>query len=461
MRALSITATLVLVLPGCKGEQAPPSEIAPQQQAQDGAPAQQERVLAAAGIALTFPDTWTIAEDRDPDFGLALGPGDDPVTCTIELRRQGLGELPRGARARGTDEFDFSRAMLRGRVRTLPGPTEDSSVVIQCLAPRSAQWSAIEAAFESQASAPIEPRASSPTPGPIAQLCTGTLAHPTYVCVRRSDGAVYCGVSDGDVLARIPGIEPSAQLACEGARACSRGRDSGALSCWKADTEPTILPQFAKARDLAGGCLVDAAGKVACRERESNGLTAESFAELVPFGDPKFALEGVQQVLAGSSASQGCVLGADGLRCWDRTSSLKLALADSHQPHTLEVPQPAGDLALIGGRVCTGGPDGWTCLDGDQRLQLDDCERRACGCSLLGAMQLSCDIDPMKVGVPLLGRISDVTSVDGACAALADGTVVCRGPAPGRAGDSPRVRELVASGRPGVLHVLELREPND
>jgi hypothetical protein len=112
---------------------------------------------------------------------------------------------------------------------------------------------------------------------------------------------------------------------------------------------------------------------------------------------------------------------------------------------------------VIGGRVCVRGSEQWTCIDGERRLAVDDCERQACGCSLLGASQLSCDHEPIELGIALLGRISDVTGVDGACAALSDGTVVCRGPVTGRNDDSPRVTELLAGGRPGALHVLEFR----
>jgi hypothetical protein len=459
MRTLRSTLSLALVLVACKGPEVPPPPAKSRAGEQPTAKPDPGIVMTAAGVSLTLPSTWTIAEERDGDFALAQGPGDTGSTCTIELRRQGLGELPKGARRRDKDEYDFTRGMLRGRVRVLPGPSEDSRVVIQCLAPRAAQWGAIEAAFDSQTSAPPDRVVSAPAnrAGSIVQLCTSTPASPTYVCVRRDDGSVHCGVSDGDALTRIAGLEPSEQIACDGARACSRARESGALQCWRADTEPTTVAEITGARDLAGGCVVDGAGKVWCRERESNGLTGEAFAELVPFGDPSFALREAQQVLAGSSASQGCVLGTDGLRCWDGDTTLGLPLADTHQPHVIEAPSPALDLARFGDRVCIRGSERWTCIAGEQRLALDGCEQRSCGCSLLGSAQLSCDHEPTELGVALLGRISDVIATEGACAALADDTVVCRGPVIGRGGDSPRVDELVASGRPGALHVLEFR----
>lgn len=451
--------SLLALTVACKAAEVPPQpEISPEQQA----PATQEPdpgiVLTAAGISITLPSTWTIIDDHELDFAVAQGPGVNPPTCTIELRRQGSGELPKGARERDGD-FDFTRGQLRVRMRMLPGPTASATVVLHCLAPRAAQWAAIEAAFDSQTSARVEPSPSPSTAaGPIAELCTGTPAHLTYACVRRTDGAVYCGPSDGDVLTRITDIPAAVQIGCEGARACSRSA-AGELHCWKADTTAQLVSEITEVRDLAGGCVVDARGKVSCRQRESNGMTSDTFAELVPLGDPAFALSDVEHVLAGSSADQGCVLGPAGLRCWDHAAKLRLSLPDTHQPHVLAAPAAATDLATIGGRVCVARAEQWTCLDGDNQFEFVGCERDACGCSLAGATRLSCDHEPYEHGGVLLGRIADVIAVDGACAVLRDGTPVCRGPVAGRVGDSPRIEELVAAGRGGVLHVLELREP--
>jgi hypothetical protein len=451
--------TLLALTVACKAAETPPK---PEITAEPQAVATQEPdpgiVLAAAGISITLPSTWTIIDEHEPDFALAQGPGDNPPTCTIEVRRQGTGELPKGARERDGD-FDFTRGPLRVRMRMLPGPSASAAVVLHCLAPRAAQWAAIEAAFDSQTSSPVEPSTNPSTAaGPIVELCTGTPAHQTYACVRRNDGAVYCGPSDGDALTRITDIPPAVQIGCEGARACSRSA-AGELHCWKADTTAQPVPEIHEVRDLAGGCVVDARGKVSCRQRESNGATSDTFAELVPFGDPAFALSDVAHVLAGSSANQGCVLGSAGLRCWDHAAKLRLLLPDTHQPHMLAVPAAATDLARIGDRVCVAGPEQWTCLDGEREFEFDGCERNACGCSLVGAMRLSCDHEPYEHAGALLGRIADVIAVDGACAVLRDGTPVCRGPVAGRVGDSPRVKELITAGRGGVLHVLELREP--
>jgi hypothetical protein len=459
-RLCSTSLVTLLALPAAcnRTEVPPPFETSTVQAAAKPDPG---LVLAAAGVAITLPSTWKIVDEHELDFALARGPGNSPATCTIELRRQGTGELPKGAQKRD-DDIVFARGSLRARMRVLPGPSASSNVVIQCLAPRAGQWTAIVAAFDSQTSAPIQPNpGSNPEPlASIAELCTGTPAHLTYVCVRRTDGAVYCGASDGDTLTRITGIEPSVQIACEGARGCSRSA-SGQLHCWKADTGAQAVPELAGVRDLAGGCVVDAGGRVSCRQRGSNGETSETFAELVPFGDPAFALANVEHVLAGSSASQGCVLGAAGLRCWDQADTLRLSLPDNHQPHTVVAPAAATNVATIGGRVCVFGPERWTCLDGERQFELDGCERTPCGCSLLGASRLSCDHEPHEHAGALLGRLSDVVAVEGACAVVRDGTVVCRGSVAGQAGDSPRVNELLVAGGGGVLHVLELREASE
>jgi hypothetical protein len=458
MRTLATSLILSVTLTACsKPADPPPPQPATSGEQQAAKPPDPGLVLAAAGVELTLPSTWTILDDPDPDFALARGPGDSRATCTIELRRQGTAAAPKDARVREHD-LDFTRGILRARTRSLPGPSESSTIVISCLAPNAAQWSAIEAAFDSQtASPPSSPTRPVTQTGPIVQLCTGTPAYLTYVCVRRDDGAVYCGASEGEALTRITGIEPAVQIACDGARACSRSA-SGSLQCWKADEGAKTIAELAEVRDIAGGCVVDARRKLACRQRESNGATTDTFAELVPFGDPAFALSEVEHVLAGSNASQGCVLTTEGLRCWDQAGKLHLPLPDNHQPHTLVTPAGATDLALLGGRVCVAADERWTCLEGERRFELDGCDRRPCGCSLLGAMQLSCDHEPFEYGVALLGRISNVVAVDGACAAQQDGTVVCRGPLAGQREDSARLQELVAGGRSGVLHVLEIRE---
>jgi hypothetical protein len=464
MRTLIRTLLLLASVTACSKPAEPPPQVQEQPQPAS-AKSEPGVVLSAAGVAITLPSTWTIFDEHEPDFAFARGPGDNSPTCTIELRRQGAGDPPKGARERDGD-LDFTRGLLRSRARTLPGPSAGATVVIECLSPHAAQWAAIEAAFESQTSAPPEPDANSPAPsspntstGPIVQLCTGTPANPTYVCVRRDDGAVYCGPSDGDVLTRITGIEPAVQIACEGARACSRSA-SGALHCWKADEGAQVVPEIMGVREIAGGCVVDGGGKLQCRQREDNGATSNTFTELVPFGNPAFSLSQVEHVLAGSNPSQGCVLTTAELRCWDHATKLRLPLADNTKPHTL-AGLSGTELATIGGRVCVAGPERWTCLDGERRFELDGCERRACGCTLIGAMQLSCSHEPYDYGHAPLGRISDVVAADGACASLRDGTVVCRGTVGDYVDDSPRVRELVTGGRSGVLHVLELRESSE
>ena len=457
---------LLSALAGCTQADVPSFQTS-QSTPQPAVKSEPDVELAAAGVAITLPSTWKIVDEREPDFAFAQGPGENRPSCTIELRRQGIGDLPKSTRTRSKGDFDFSRGTLRGRMRALPGPSEGSSVVIECVSHRAEQWGAIEAAFESQtrafmtastATTSTTNDTSAASSGPIAQLCVSTPAHPTYVCVRRDDGAVYCGVSDGDVLERVAGIEPSDLISCEGAHACSRAASSGALHCWKADAKPQAITQFTAPRDIAGNCIVDADGKVWCRQRADNGLATDTFVELQPFGDPAFALTEVEHVLAGSGTGQGCVLSPAGLRCWERAHELRLPLPDGSQPHTLAAVSPATDLATIGGRVCIAGSGRWTCLDGERRFTLDGCERRPCGCSLHGAAQLSCEHEPSEHGVAMLGRVSDVIASDGACAALRDGTIVCRGQSADKVGDSPRVRELVAGGGVGGLHVLEIAE---
>lgn len=425
--------------------------------------------LSAAGVELTLPGTWTIVDDKEPNFALAQGPGSEPPICTIELRRQ-----PTSARAMpGLHDAesveardDYRRGRVRGRLQRLPGPSDDSTLLVHCASPRGAEWRAIVDAFDSlrtRADQPAQP-SGEPNDGPIVELCTGTPAGQTYLCTRTRAGEVHCGISETDTLTKIPLPEPAQQIACEGIRACSRTA-AGAVSCWRIDSPPELLTTFGSARDLAGGCIVDEQGKVSCRVRKPNGLTTEAFAELVPFDDPALALTDVEQVLAGSNAEQGCVVlgsasstSASALRCWDRRETLGLALPDHTDVHELLELPDARELAVIDERVCVAGPEQWTCLEGRRRFVLDDCQRRSCGCSLTGAMDFSCEHEPLThADSRPLGRVADVVLTDRACAVLRDGTVLCRGPVTGQSEDAPRIRELLVAGRPGILHTLQLR----
>ena len=456
-RAL-VTTLLLLPLLACQPKQAPPSErgseVAPATQAV-AKQGEGTQTIAAAGVELRLPASWTLVPDREPDFALIRGPGDEPPMCVIERRRQSL------AAGQQRDGEDYRRGTLRGRVQQLPGASESEAAVIHCMAPRARAWAAIEAGFASLSSTAMTPLATPANDGPIVELCTGSPVARTHVCVRRRDGAVFCGASDGDTLARVPELEPSVQIGCDGMRACSRSA-AGAISCWTA-TEglvppPTVLASVGAARDLAGNCIADADGKLVCREHTTGGQTTERFTQVDPLGDPAHALTGVDQVLAGSTQDRGCVLASGRLRCWDRGDELALSLPDTTAPHELEIPAQASDLARIGGRVCVAAGQQWTCIDADRRVVLDDCQRHSCGCSLVGSARLSCEHEPYrKPDAPLFGRLADVVVADGACAGLRDGTLVCRGTATGKP-DDPRITELLIGGTTGVLHELRLAE---
>ena len=115
----------------------------------------------------------------------------------------------------------------------------------------------------------------------------------------------------------------------------------------------------------------------------------------------------------------------------------------------------------MGDRLCVETDGRWTCLDADKRsYELDACETRACGCSLIGATRLSCEDEPHdRIDARPLGRVSNVVTVADPCAALADGTVICRGPIAGQSGEDPRKTKSIVSELPGIAHTLELREP--
>ncbi|PRP97605.1 hypothetical protein ENSA5_32980 [Enhygromyxa salina] len=468
--------TLGLTTAACKAREVEPSaskaerpELEARGDAKQPPPSSPSQTLRAAGVELTLPGSWTVVDEDEPEFALAWGPSRVPSQvplCTIELRRQGPGSLPEGVelgQSAGKGVTDYARGGLRGRLLELPGPTQSSTVIVHCRAPKSAQWAAIEAAFDSivkPATAPALP----PLVGgdaPIVELCAGTPARRTLVCARRRDGAVFCGPSTGEVLTRVEDIPSATQLSCEGARACVRD-DEGQVSCWRAGGAAAAVP--GRARDIAGDCVVSEGGELRCRRQDIDGSTTDALAELLPFGAGDRALREVERVLAGSDEDTGCVLRGGGeLWCWDREGELPLALAGEREPQRV-ADAPAGglDLALWGGRVCVATAEQWTCLADGQRWTLDGCERRACGCSLIGATRMSCDHEPHeRIDTRVFGRVSGVVAAAGPCVARVDGTVVCRGPVSGRVGEDARTTQAVAGGLPGVAHVLELRERGD
>src|SRR5690606_29961951 len=112
-------------------------------------------------------------------------------------------------------------------------------------------------------------------------------------------------------------------------------------------------------------------------------------------------------------------------------------------------------------RLCVKIGERWTCTDAaGQRYELDGCETRACGCSLVGATRISCEHEPYeRIDARPLGRISNVVAVAEPCAALADGTVVCRGPVAGKGERDPSTTtESIASDLPGIAHTLTLHD---
>lgn len=469
MRSLAVTllASIVILTPACKGDATSPRQGTPTPEPElAGPPAPgPTQLLSAAGVVLKIPATWTILAEHEPNFAMARAPGDEQLrspTCTIEVRRQGVGKAADDAKLTalptGTN-VDYKRGLLRGRYRELSS-TEGGAVLVHCRSSSDGGWAAIEAAFDSIT---VEAQPQSPPPvadAPLVELCTGTPSRRTYTCARRRDGAVFCGPSSGEALTRVAGVDAAAQIGCDGAHACSRD-EAGALACWKADAPTAVsVDSMSGVRDLVDGCVVDGRGKLSCREREVDGSTRSSFAELLPLAQAGNALSDVQQVLPGTDAEQGCVLDSGGqLRCWDRQGALGLGLADG-AVELVETPVEAPrDLARFGGRVCVAGPERWTCLGEGKTHELDACEQRACGCALLGAARLSCDHEPYeRLDVQLFGHIGEVVAVDGACAARVDGTVVCRGPVTGQVEDQPQIQTLLVGGQRGVLHLLELRE---
>lgn len=472
-------------MPGCRGNSEAPArrvyagELDPAQPGPAPAPAP-GHTLSAAGVEFTVPLSWTVVEENEPMFAMAWGRTDDPShvsLCTIEVRRQGPATLPPGIQrspSSSADVTDYTHGPVRGRLRELPGPTASASVLVHCRAHRSSgQWGAIEAGFDSMKTSTTPPELSPlnerPSDTAIVELCVSSPARQTMVCARRADGAVYCGPSTGEVLHKIEDILPAKQLSCERTRICTRDAD-GQVSCWRTKQAPAQLPLDTPARDIAGGCVVDARGLLSCRQRNSDGSPTDTLTELLPLGESKYALTGVHRVLAGSDEDHGCVLrrvdSSMQLWCWDRApqGTLGLDLLDPGHPQRVDVPgisdaAGAGPLALatIGGRVCVGTAGEWTCLTDGSSVELDGCERRVCGCSLVGATRMSCDDAPNdRIDSRVFGRISDVVATAGACAARLDGTVICRGPVTGRVDDDARVLQAVAGGVPGIAHVLEL-----
>ena len=463
LRSLVVTTLAALAL-ACKpsgpgeGHQSSKGESPAEQEAKP-TEAPKGKPLRAAGVELTVPGDWIVLAEDEPNFALAYGveqrSAHIPV-CTIELRRQGPGPLPDDARELGDGVFEYQRGALRGRVRTLAGP-QDASVVVHCRAPRSSeQWHAVTQMFaslvETGAAVELPPPQPSPKPETIVELCVGTPARMTSVCARRSDGAVYCGATTGKQLTRVSLPSPAVEISCARNAGCARDA-AGALHCWRGAEPAELVADIEGVRQLAQGVLVDRDGKL--QRRGEAGLVA-----LAPFDDPKLALTEVERVLDGSNAAWGCVLREGELWCWDRERALPLELADDGRPQRVAEAVGASELQRMGDRLCMKVGGRWTCIDaaGD-RHELDGCEARACGCSLIGATRISCEHEPHdRIDARPLGRIADVVAVAEPCAALADGTVVCRGPIAGQTDADASSTTSIASELPGIAHTLTLRD---
>jgi hypothetical protein len=468
-RFLVVTTLAALAL-ACKpsepGEGARASKIQPTEQEPE--PEQGEasstQQLRAAGVELAVPSDWTVLAEDEPNFALAYkaeqSAANIPV-CTIELRRQGPGPLPEGARALSEGVFEYQRGTLRGRVRTLAGP-QGASVVVHCRAPRSTQqWGAVTQMFESLvetgAAVELPPLRTNLSPQAIVELCVGTPARMTSVCARRADGAVYCGATVGTELTRVSLPSPAVEISCARDAGCARDA-AGEVHCWRGFSSPEPVAELEGARELAQGVIVDRDGKLLRRGQAG-------FTTLAPFDDPALALTNVERTLDGSNPAWGCVLRNDELWCWDREHALPVRLAsgpslDGSPPQLVTAAAGASDLQRMGDRLCVKIGERWTCTDAaGERHELDGCETRACGCSLIGATRISCEHEPYeRIDARPLGRVSNVVAIAEPCAALVDGTVVCRGPVAGQPGEQPGTTKSIASELPGIAHTLHLRD---
>lgn len=466
LRSLVVTTLAALAL-ACKppgsGDSRQASKDEPAEQTPEPEPEPSDvtegKPLRAAGVELTVPGDWIVLAEDEQNFALAYGveqrSAHIPV-CTIELRRQGPGPLPDDARELDDGVFEYQRGALRGRVRTLAGPL-GASVVVHCRAPRSSQqWGTVTQMFaslvETGAAVELPPLQSSREPEAIVELCVGTPARMTSVCARRADGAVYCGATTGRQLTRVSLPSPAVDIMCARNAGCARDAD-GKLHCWRGADSPEPVAAIEGARQLAQGVLVDHDGEL-LRRGEAG------FVALAPFDDPALALTEVDRVLDGSNAAWGCVLRNAELWCWDRERALPLQLADDGRPQRVAEAVGASELQRMGDRLCMKVGERWTCMDAaGQRHELDGCAARACGCSLIGATRISCEHEPYdRIDARPLGRVANVVAVAEPCAALADGTVVCRGPVAGQTEDDASTTRSIASDLPGIAHRLELRD---
>jgi hypothetical protein len=444
---------LVLTLgTGCRNPPEPSIEKTPpaEPEALTGQTPEFERqTLRAADLEIDVPKTWQLLPESDPRFALAFDPTHkQPSACWIELRRQGLGPLPVGIRAidEGPRRRGYMRGVVRGIIQETP-MTDGSTLVVHCRARRSDTklWATvIEPVLASQRDAELvvlEPPKDASEPA-IVELCSAGPIVPGYVCALRADGAVYCGPTDG-ALGRV--VTPAAvEIGCRGQVACARA-SSGEVECWSAGEPAQPQPSLGKARSITDACVVAEQGDVQClsaRKREGAKLHDLIVTPLQAFEDVNLAITRARVLMPGSTSEQGCVVGDSGVVCWDELGDLPVrftspAIASDEAtgrrqqaPESIDGRTDVDELRRIGDRLCTHvGTQPWRCTEASGEVhELVGCgATQPCGCSLLGGNQMSCEdeTEPRIDALPQ-GRIADVVGIAEPCAALVDGSVVCR-----------------------------------
>lgn len=407
----------------------------------------ERQTIAAAGLSVAVPSTWTLLAEDDPMFALAYDPTQkQPAACWIERRRQGLGPLPVGTRA--IEESEGRRGYMRGVVRgiiderALPG---GGTLVVHCRAKRSDTklWSTIIApAMASIAigETPAGDPAGATGPDAIVELCSAAPIVPSYTCALQADGEVFCGQTDAP-LTRIE-LPPASDIGCHGMVACARA-STGEVSCWVPAASPQPQPQFGLARSVVDACVVDEAGALHClhaRPREGGGHELTS-TPLHPFEEPSLALADVHALMSGSSAAQGCVATSTDVMCWDERGELPVrfdapAIAGDEAtgvrrqaPESIDARSGVVELRRLGDRLCTrDASPRWRCTTQTGEVhELSSCAGEPCGCSLMGGHELTCEDSPEpRIDALPQGRLAGIVATAEPCVARVDGSIACR-----------------------------------
>lgn len=452
LRPLPIAIALALVA-GCRNPPAPSVEKVPRPTEEPTAltgqtPEFEHQTLSAADVEILVPKEWQLLPESDPRFALAFDTTHkQPSACWIEVRRQGLGPLPEGIRVidEGPRRRGYMRGVVRGIIQETP-MTDGSTLVVHCRARRSDTklWSTvIEPVLASQRDAELVV-IEAPKPAaehPIVELCSAGPIVPGYVCALRADGAVYCGPTDG-ALDRVT-TPPAVEIGCRGQVACARA-SSGEVACWSAGEPALPQPSFGKTRSITDACLVDEHGYVQCvsaQKREGAKLHDLLVTQLQAFEDVNLTITHARVMMPGSTSEQGCVVGDAGVVCWDERGDLPVRFSNppistdeatgrrQQAPESIDGRSNVDELRRIADRLCTRvGTEPWRCTDvSGEAHELVGCATQPCGCSLLGGNQMSCEdqTEPRIDALPQ-SRIADVVGVAEPCAALVDGSVVCR-----------------------------------